>query len=403
MRKGSDLIGLPVIAFDTGSRVEKVEDVVFDQDSNRVLGVIVDDGGWLRSARVVPFSDLQAIGPDAVIVQSAAVVRGSDETAEMRPVLERGNVLKGTRIMTTDGRDLGTMTDIFFDEGTGALEGYEVSGGMFTDAYTGRSFVPAPKTVKIGHDVAFVEPEVLQLMQEQVGGIRGAMEEAGTRTSAWTDAVKTRMGGEIAERSVEQARGRRLQATIVTEHRIVIGAAGQIVTDAVIARARAYGKEDALLEAAGLTPMQAAGSNARDGVGSAAARIETAAANVRERLHDGSKQAREGSAQLTERVAGAWQRVKDRVETRQEELAREREVRRIHDAVGLPVTRVILDRDDHVLLNTGELITNQAVERARQSGVLDVLLDAAYHPKPEFSKDELRAPEPGEASLGRRH
>jgi hypothetical protein len=69
----------------------------------------------------------------------------------------------------------------------------------------------------------------------------------------------------------------------------------------------------------------------------------------------------------------------------------------------LPVTRVILDGDDHVVLNTGELITNQAVERARESGVLAVLLDAAYHPRTELSKDELRAPEAGEASLGQRH
>jgi hypothetical protein len=64
---------------------------------------------------------------------------------------------------------------------------------------------------------------------------------------------------------------------------------------------------------------------------------------------------------------------------------------------------VILDHDDHVVLNTGELITNEAVERARNSGVLGVLLDAAYHAKPEFSKDELRAPETGEAALGKRH
>jgi uncharacterized protein YrrD len=74
MRKGSDLFGLPVVAFDTGSRLHRVQDVVFDQDSNRVLGVVVDEGGWLRSARVISFSDLQAVGPDALIVTSSGVV-----------------------------------------------------------------------------------------------------------------------------------------------------------------------------------------------------------------------------------------------------------------------------------------------------------------------------------------
>jgi uncharacterized protein YrrD len=381
---------------------------------------------------VISFRDLEAVGPDALIVKSAGVVRGRDEAPEMRPVLDRGNVLMGTRIMTTDGRDLGKMTDIFFDEKTGVLEGYEVSGGMFADAYTGRSFVPAPKTVKIGQDVAFVEPEVLHLMQEQVGGLRGAAEgaaatvrdtaseaasrvrdtateasrtvqgtvdQAATRTSAWTKAVGERFGGEVAERTVEQSLGRRLQRTVMTDDRLIVGAAGQIVSESVIERARAFGKEEALLEASGLTLKQAARADAQDRFDTTRARLDTRAEDMRERLREGGTQAREGAAHLTDRVVGAWQRVKVRVETKQEELAREREMQRIHDAVGLPVTRVILDRDDHVILNTGELITNHAVDRARDSGVLDVLLAAAYHPKPEFSKEELRAPEAGEESL----
>jgi uncharacterized protein YrrD len=436
MRKGSDLIGLPIVAFDTGSRMDAVEDVVFDHDSNRVLGVIVDDGGWLRSARVVPFGDLQAVGPDALIVGSAAAVRGRDDAHEIRPVFEGGNVLKGTRIMTTDGRDLGTMTDIFFDERSGALEGYEVSGGMFADAYTGRSFVPAPKTVKIGHDVAFVEPEVLELMQEQVGGLKGAAEgaaaaarengsdaaaavrdaaasaahavrsaadEASTRTSAWTEAASERFGAKLAQQSVEQALGRRLRATVATRNRIIIGAAGQIVTEPVAERARAFGMESALLEAAGLAPAQAARAEARDRFETTRAHAENRNAEVRERLREGGMQARDGAAHIAGRVIDAWQRAKVRLESRQQELVHERELRRIRDAVGLPVTRVILDRHDHVILNTGELITNEAVERARDSGVLSVLLDAARHPKAEFSKEAFRAPEPGEASLERQH
>ncbi|MDQ5852218.1 MAG: photosystem reaction center subunit H, partial [Chloroflexota bacterium] len=61
--------------------------------------------------------------------------------------------------------------------------------------------------------------------------------------------------------------------------------------------------------------------------------------------------------------------------------------------------RVILDPQDNVILNVGELITHQAVERARQAGVLDMLLSSVYEKDPEISPEELRAPEPGEASL----
>ena len=43
----------------------------------------------------------------------------------------------------------------------------------------------------------------------------------------------------------------------------------------------------------------------------------------------------------------------------------------INDAVGRPVTKVILDRSDEVVLNLGDIITHEAVQRAYEAGILD--------------------------------
>lgn len=72
---------------------------------------------------------------------------------------------------------------------------------------------------------------------------------------------------------------------------------------------------------------------------------------------------------------------------------------RIRRALGRPVTRVILDSQDNVILNTGEVITNQAVRRARAAGVLDILLDSVYEGDAALSPEDLRGPEAGMASL----
>ncbi len=45
MQKGTDTISLPVIAFDTGEKFEKIRDLIFDQHENRVIGFLVDEGG----------------------------------------------------------------------------------------------------------------------------------------------------------------------------------------------------------------------------------------------------------------------------------------------------------------------------------------------------------------------
>src|SRR3712207_6489344 len=142
MRKGSDLIGKPIVSFDDGSEIETIQDLVFDQNNNQLLGFVVDEGGWFSGARVLPLNRVQALGPDTVIVPDKKAVIPADADPTFRRILERNNVLKGTKIVTTDGKDLGTLTDLYFDEKTGMVEGYEASGGIFADAVNGKSFVP---------------------------------------------------------------------------------------------------------------------------------------------------------------------------------------------------------------------------------------------------------------------
>ena len=493
MRKGTDVIGKPVIVFDTGRVVDHVNDVIFDHEHNQLIGFLVDEGGWLSSARMIAFDQVQAIGSDAVIIASSDRIRRGEEIPVARQVLDRKQgALRGLKLMTTDGRDLGTMVDLFFDEETGRLDGYEVSGGLFSDAYSGRSFVPAPSAVRLGDQVAFVGPETAALMEEQAGGLRGAASRiseavgdtartagghmrtaadraregfqdtsirvreamasssaaAGQQWSEWRDAATNRLisaeeqrefvvgrvaqhdvtsragativaagstitdadaalaeqhgelpllyraaGGSLVEAgraagerwsaaiTVDSARGRRLRSTVMTRDLRVVGAAGHIATDDVIERARRYGREDELLAAVGLTPAGAASAGAHHAAGVTGDRV------------------REGTAEVRDAVGTAWTRVRQAVGSMKDRALEQREESRIRGALGLPVTRVILDRDDRVILNTGELITHEAVERARGAGVLEALLDSAYRAHPEFSKEELRAPEAGEASL----
>lgn len=253
MRKGSDLIGKPIIAFDSGERLDNIQDLLFDQNSNQLLGFLVDEGGWFSTARVLPLENVQSIGQDAIIVPSKNTIVNATQVPAINRILERNNVLKGTRIMTTDGRDLGTMADLYFNERTGQVEGYEASGGVFADAYTGRSFVPAPDTIKIGEDVAFVPPETATSMEEQVGGIKAAVQTAGDKlqettqsataslTNAAVDLAEQRQFviGKVADSDVEAPDG----TLLVTQ--------GQMVTPLAAEEAERQNVLDRLYRATG--------------------------------------------------------------------------------------------------------------------------------------------------------
>lgn len=489
MYKGRDIIGKPLVSYDKGEKFDTVEDLIFDQDSNQLLGFLVNESSWFKDARVLLLKDVQAIGFDAVITPSKEAITKASEIPAIRHILKHNNILKGTRILTMDGRDLGTMIDLYFDEQTGAVEGYEVSGGLFADAYSGRSFVPVLQTLKIGRDVAFVPIQIAYLTEEQVGGIKGAMQtvsdkvqetaqvagdklqEFGQMTSEkaqetaqitgdqlqeWgrsattsvTNAIinpeeqKAFVVGKIVEQdviapggqslvlqrqvvtqaiansadslgildelyratggrlsdplgerfdkamaglTVEQAQGRRVQQFVRSQGGSIIAAPGQIVTAQVIERAKTDHQAQALLQAVGLSTGGAMGDSASSAITVAGNRIKSTTQTTGEQLQSGAK--------------GLWTQVKDTASEIQDRGTQAIEEKRIKGALGRAVTRVILDQQDEVILNVGELITHQAIALARQSQVLDLLLSSVYSENPKLSLEDLRAPQAGRASL----
>jgi uncharacterized protein YrrD len=485
MRKGKDIIGKPVIAYDSGERIETIMDLIFDQDQNQLLGFLIDEGGWFSNARVLPLSQVNSIGVDAVIIPAKDAVSASSEYPNIHRILENNNILNGTQIMTTDGRDLGKLVDFYFDENTGTVEGYEASGGLFADAYSGRSFVPAPHTLKIGEDVAFVPAETADLMEEQVGGLKAAMQTAGEKiqetaqvagdklqetgeklqetaqvageklqaagrsaTTKVTDAVVDRdaqkafvidkiaqravhapdggdlvregevitfgmanaaahldvlddlyraaggsltaplgqrVGTAVAGLTVDQAQGRRVQRMVSTPEGYIVAAPGQIVTAPVIARAKHTHQELALLDAVGLSNQDAVQSRANTLAADGSTRLRTTTAVASEQIQQGA--------------SDLWDRVKETASDFQERSQQAIVDQRIKKALGRPTTRVILDRQDEVILNVGELITHKAIESARSADTLDLLLDSVYTETPTLSLDELRAPTSGNSAL----
>ncbi len=184
MIKGKDLIGRSVVAISSGHHLDKVQDLVFDHDANQVLALLVDEGGWFRSAKVVPFEAVQSIGEDAVMVASEDDVVSARDDSRIADLLDTKVGLIGTQLLTTDGRELGKIADVYFEELSGKVVGYEATGGLFSDLSSGRTFVPAPESISIGDNAAIVPISVAQAMEEQeAGGLQGALGRAGESLS----------------------------------------------------------------------------------------------------------------------------------------------------------------------------------------------------------------------------
>ncbi len=178
MIKGKDILGCPIIAIASGERIENVQDIVFDHDENEVLGFLVEEGGWFNAAKIVLFSAVKSIGDDAIMVASVDDVVSTKKNKRVKEILDKNINLIGMTLLTTDGQDLGKIADVYFDELTGIIEGYEATGGFFADLTNGRTFIPAPEDIKVGTHAAIVPISAAFAMQEKesrfkkaVGGI----------------------------------------------------------------------------------------------------------------------------------------------------------------------------------------------------------------------------------------
>ena len=53
-KKASEILGLPVIARNSGARIHRVTDMIIDPERRQVLALVVEERELLRSTRAVP-------------------------------------------------------------------------------------------------------------------------------------------------------------------------------------------------------------------------------------------------------------------------------------------------------------------------------------------------------------
>ena len=123
-------LGRPVVARDTAETVGDVQGAVIDVPTRRVVALQVGKG---RKARVVDWTSLSGLGPDAAVIQSGSAIRdpaGDHETGFVRGDL----TLLGARVLTDRGDEVGSLDDVEFDEASGLLVALVVGEHRFPAA-----------------------------------------------------------------------------------------------------------------------------------------------------------------------------------------------------------------------------------------------------------------------------
>ncbi len=110
--------GRKVVSRASARELGTISHLLVDADQRRITAVTVGRG---KKARLVDWAELSAFGPDAVMVGNEEALRAAADDRE-RAGVDGELEMVGKRALTERGNELGTVDDVTFDSGTGAVE-----------------------------------------------------------------------------------------------------------------------------------------------------------------------------------------------------------------------------------------------------------------------------------------
>ena len=170
MIKASHLLGRAVIDMEAAERLGKIKEMILQRDGERVAGFIVVHGetivGTGGTRRIIPASALHSIGPDAVTVRGSAMKDRSPGDLDNLP---RMSDVIGHKMVTRNGRLLGSIDDVLINGADGTIIGFAVGEGVrnklesMLNPQRSRvhGYVRADADLQVGNDLIVVPDDAL--------------------------------------------------------------------------------------------------------------------------------------------------------------------------------------------------------------------------------------------------
>ena len=122
VRKGRELLGMPVYSVQEGMRLGEVAALLLRR-SDSVVSAVNISSGWTHGTWTLPFHKLRTVGIDIILVDSEAILR---ETLSVDAIRELDTGLSGRPVITQSGEQVGTILGFLVNTNTGAIEAYRV-------------------------------------------------------------------------------------------------------------------------------------------------------------------------------------------------------------------------------------------------------------------------------------
>lgn len=176
-----------------GDDVAQVKDVVFAADGGELQGFTLAGRGLLAGPlkTALPWTKVSALGRDAVMIIDGSVLVPREQllaAAEGAPGSGgRGGDVLGSRVLTDDGTELGTVVDVVVDvpdapgDGPADVVGYEIEASAALGTAGRKVLIPLPDTLAVSGENLMVPSSAREFVSNDLSGFGAAVAEFRSR------------------------------------------------------------------------------------------------------------------------------------------------------------------------------------------------------------------------------
>jgi uncharacterized protein YrrD len=182
LMRASEIEKRPVVTM-AGDDVAQVKDIVYSSGGGAVGGFTLAGRGLLAGPlkEGLAWSSVSALGADAVMIDGPELLEPVQNVldASASPDGSGGNVL-GSRVLTDEGADLGSVVDVIIEvaEGSGTqcdVVGYEVEASESLGTHGTRLLIPLPDTLAVSGEHLIVPAKAKDFVSNDLAGFGAAV------------------------------------------------------------------------------------------------------------------------------------------------------------------------------------------------------------------------------------
>lgn len=202
MRKSKHLLNLPVFSLEEGQQIGRVKGLVVNPASKAVAALIIEEKGWFKEQKFIPFSRVHSIGENAVTIERSSIIQKGATLPDMVKFTKDKIDITGTRLILENGAILGQVDEYFVDLQSGNIVGLELSTGILNSVMEGKAFLDSAFIRTLGKQVTVCTDDSLNNIIKIEGGIQETMQTVKSKaTHAWSSALnKSRELGSAVNR-----------------------------------------------------------------------------------------------------------------------------------------------------------------------------------------------------------